>query len=63
MQPKSRNLKKRRKDIAAKRARGEKLTLDEKRIEEAEDAKVVLKKHKKDMLHIKDWLENNFKDK
>jgi hypothetical protein len=41
----SKSPEKRREDIAGKRLRGEALTLDEKRAEEAEAVKVILKKH------------------
>ncbi len=53
----------RREHIAKKRQRGEELTLDEKRSEEAEAVKAILKKHQTEMLQIKEWLERNFKDR
>lgn len=48
--------------IASKRLKGEDLTLEEKRAEEADTVKLVLKKREGEMLHIKDWLER-FKEK
>ena len=53
----------RREEIAHKRLKGENLTLDEKRAEEAQDVKPILKQHQPNMLHIKDWLRKNFADK
>ena len=53
----SKSLEIRRAVIADKRMKGEELTLDEKRAEEADAVKMVLKQWKGEMLHIKGWLE------
>jgi len=39
------------------------LTLDEKRADEADDIKSILKKYENELLHIKEWLKTNFQHK
>jgi len=51
---------KRRAEIQSRKVFGVPLTLDEKRAEEAQAVKPILKEQQPSMLHIKDWLKKNF---